>query len=486
MAQFPITCPWDVLITGEQKKFLWEHLFPGDHDEHAAVLHCGITVTEEAVRLTVRRVILAQDGVDFVDSPRAYKRLKAEFITNCILGASDENVCYLAVHNHGGKNSVAFSPVDLQSHERGYPALLDLAGGPPVGALVFAENAVAGDIWLPGGVRIPIRKMTVIGASRSVLFPSPPNYSEAKNEQFDRQARIFGDLGQTELHGAKVAVVGLGGVGSLVTQMLAHLGVGHLVLVDYDRLELSNVSRVVGSRPRLAFPIADLPFWPSKIRNILNKFKRKKIDIAGDLARKVSNPHIEYVFGDVKIKNNAKTLRDCDYIFLCADGHSARLVVNEICHRYFVPIIQIGSKVPVDPDTGEIGEIFCAIRPAIPGTGCLWCNQLINPARLEQESKSSQQIRNQKYVDGVDIPAPSVITLNSIGASHAVNDFLFYLTGLFGDRKPLQYQRALPLERSLVTENPRKSTTCDFCSEAPTSYFGLGDSDGGLATAAKA
>ena len=48
---------------------------------------------------------------------------------------------------------MAFSTVDLESHERGYPALLDIGRGVPVGALVYGRRSVAADVWLPDGTR---------------------------------------------------------------------------------------------------------------------------------------------------------------------------------------------------------------------------------------------------------------------------------------------------------------------------------------------
>jgi hypothetical protein len=58
----------------------------------------------------------------------------------------------------------------MASHERGYPALLDITRGGPVGALVFAERAVAGDIWTPQG-RVALSYTTVIGSQIYRLYP---------------------------------------------------------------------------------------------------------------------------------------------------------------------------------------------------------------------------------------------------------------------------------------------------------------------------
>ena len=58
---------------------------------------------------------------------------------------------------------VKFSKIDLESHERGYPALLDIGRGIPVGALVYGRRSVAADIWLPDGNRRSLGTYRVIG-----------------------------------------------------------------------------------------------------------------------------------------------------------------------------------------------------------------------------------------------------------------------------------------------------------------------------------
>lgn len=93
-----------------------------------------------------------------------------------------------------------------------------------------------------------------------------------------------------------------------------------------------------------------------------------------------------------------------------------------------IPGVQVGSKVDVDKTTDEINDVFSVVRPVIPDSGCLWCAKLIDRTRLTEESLAEEDRKRQQYIE--EIPAPSVVTLNGIGASHAANEFLFSWTGL--------------------------------------------------------
>jgi ThiF family len=476
VATYPINRPWRLVLTESQKQFLWAHLFPGDHDEHAAALHCGIAISDRQVRLLVREVILAEEGRDFVQGTRSYKKLKGEFIARQIEEHEHLGTAYIAVHNHGGENEVAFSAVDLKSHERGYPALLDLIGGPPVGAVVCARNAVAGDIWLPSGDRVPLASTIVVGLNREVLTPAPVRPRFKVDPSFDRQSRLFGDAGQRILAGSRVAVIGVGGVGSLVVQQLGRLGVGEVIMIDHDRLELSNVSRVIGSKPSRLLRVLDRLKDESWLKRKLLKFAPRKVDIASHVATFPSFSRAVPRFGSVVQQSNAQLLTDCDFIFLAGDEHSARLVVNEIGHQYLIPFVQLGAKVPVDDSTGQVGEVFAVERPVWPDGGCLWCNGLINRRRLELEGKSEKQRKAQRYVNDPGVKAPSVISLNSVTAALGVNSFLLYMTGLHEVDAEIVALRYIARDRSFVRELPRKSAGCPFCGLGDESGFALGDS----------
>jgi hypothetical protein len=64
----------------------------------------------------------------------------------------------------------------------------------------------------------------------------------------DSTLRLWGKGGQEVLSSIRVGIAGLGGVGSILTEFLARLGVGELILVDFDLVSEENLNRLVGAR----------------------------------------------------------------------------------------------------------------------------------------------------------------------------------------------------------------------------------------------
>jgi hypothetical protein len=456
---------------------LHTHLFQGDHDEHGAVIGAGVSRTADGrVRLLARWLDCARDGIDFVSGRRGYKMFRAEYVRDQILRCRDDKLIYLNIHNHGGTDRVEFSGEDLRSHERGYPALLDIARNLPVGALVFALDAIAGDIWLPGGRRVALTRAVVVGRRRRVLTPSPVREHARAIAMYDRQTRLFGDAGQTIFRNATIALVGAGGVGALLVEWLARLGVGHLIVIDPERIEPSNLPRFPGATRWDALVWFTGPGWPRWVRRLAERLSAKKVRIANRVIRR-ANPtaRIEAIAKDVLEPSAAARLLDCDYIFLAADSMRARLLFNAIVHQYLIPGVQIGSKVSADKATGDIASIHSIARPVTSESGCLLCNQLINQAKLQEEGQTAAERRAQKYVDDPDVAAPSVITLNVTAASQAVNDFMLYMTGLTRSNARVGYTRFMPLTREVFLDIPRQSRECSECSAKGRSRLGRGD-----------
>jgi molybdopterin/thiamine biosynthesis adenylyltransferase len=468
---------WSVVMPEPLASTLFAHLFPGDDDEHGAVIAAGVAKSPRGNRLLVRDLFIAKDGVDYVAGERGYRMLCAEFVTRNALRCRDERLAYLAVHNHDGTGWVDFSPDDLASHERGYRALLDILHGQPVGALVFSQHAVAGDIWFPGATRARVTETRIIGAAIQRLFPSPPRCLGGRDHTYDRQARVFGDAGQDLLRKTKVGVIGAGGVGSLLVEYLGRLGVGWVVVADPERLDITNLPRVAGSRrwdARTLFTMKTRPEW---LRRLGARIAARKVDVSRRMARE-ANPRgrCEVIFGDIVIDAVARRFVDCDYIFLAADTNRARLVWNSLVHQYLIPGYQVGVKVPVSAAAGEVGEVFAVARPVTPSSGCLWCNGLISSEGLQREAATPSERRAQRYVDEPEVAAPSVITLNATVASQAANDFLFSITGLTRLKTSSDYLRFLPRDREVRFDAPRRDAGCPECGAGSLSRLARGDS----------
>ncbi len=442
------TC--DVVIRAEDHDRLMAHLYPGDGEEHGAVLRAGIVSCSAGLRLLVNAVELASVGTEYVSGKCGYRALAPTFIHRQIVRCRNERMAYLAVHNHGSDRSVRFSRVDMDSHERGYPALRDIGKGVPVGALVFGRRAAAADIWMPDGTRRTLGSYRIVGRTIKRLYANPRRSTKA-GAGFDRQVRMFGNAGQALLGASKVAVVGLGGVGSLVAEYLARLGVGHLVLVDLDVIEDTNLSRVVGAVP------VDVETAQFKTQIAVRHLREARPAI-----------RLEAIRGDIAKDSVAKKLRGCDFIFLAADSMRSRLVVNALVHQYLIPAVQMGARIR-SGEGGSIDEAMCAVRHLRPGKGCLWCNGLIDGTQLAVEAKTDDERKAQEY--GVTEPDPSVITLNAVAAGQAVNDFLFDFLDLRPEGGDAVYQHHHFLRHAVRNVIPRKDSDCRECERR----LGVGD-----------
>jgi tRNA A37 threonylcarbamoyladenosine dehydratase len=78
------------------------------------------------------------------------------------------------------------------------------------------------------------------GGASAVSAPSPRTH-----RRFDRTARLLGEASVGRLGGATVTIFGVGGVGAAAAEALARTGVGRLILVDFDRICVTNTNRQV-------------------------------------------------------------------------------------------------------------------------------------------------------------------------------------------------------------------------------------------------
>lgn len=467
--------PISLILTEPQYQEIHQHLFPGDHDEHGLVIAAGISESARGTRLLARDIFLAKDQIEYVPGQHGYRALTARFVAEKSGYCANENLCYLAVHCHGGDDWVAFSSDDIASHERGYPALLDITRGGPLGALVFAKNAVAGDIWTRNG-RYKLDHATIIGSRIRKVFSKVSNSPRYIDPIYDRNARLFGDVGQEIISNLKVGIIGLGGGGSLLNEWFSRLGVGHIIAVDFDRVDLTNLPRIVGATELDALAMLTRSKNPW-LKHLGQRFATHKVYVARRVAKQ-ANPNIRYeaVVGNIVDEKTARQLIDVDFLFLATDTIQSRLVFNAIVHQYLIPGAQIGIKPLVDKHH-RIDQIQVASRLVMPfpGGGCLSCNNLIPASQLSLEGLSDKERRAQRYIDDDEVAEPSVITLNALSAARAANDLMMIFTGLYSDQVNLGHLMEFAESRELRYVKHRTNGQCLDCGETSSSRRARGD-----------
>ena len=147
-----------------------------------------------------------------------------------------------------------------------------------------------------------------------------------------------------KVQNAKVLVIGAGALGNEVIKNLSLMGIGHLFIVDFDKVEAANLSRSVLFRE--------------------TDNHRSKAEVAAARAKSI-NPdiHVQYMNGDVTTELGLGVIRRMDVVIGCLDNREARLAVNRFC--YWV------NKTWVD---GAIQELLGLVRVFKPGDGaCYEC-----------------------------------------------------------------------------------------------------------------
>lgn len=156
----------------------------------------------------------------------------------------------------------------------------------------------------------------------------------------ERTSIIIGDQAIEKLDQASVIVFGLGGVGSYVVEALARAGIGHLTLVDFDDVDITNVNR-------------QLPALHSTLGC-------KKVDVVLDRVRDI-NPNID-VKGHICLYDETTSdqlLEDhYDYVVDAIDMVKSKIHLIETCYKRGLKIISsMGMGNKLDPCQIEISDI---------------------------------------------------------------------------------------------------------------------------------
>jgi bacteriocin biosynthesis cyclodehydratase domain-containing protein len=225
--------------------------------------------------------------------------------------------------------------------------------------------------------------------------------------RFDRQLRYFSDITtgptpshcQARLEDARIAVLGVGGLGGWSALALTCCGIGEMLLVDFDRVELSNLNRQV------LYSEADIG--------------RSKAEAAAErLASFNSQMRLEVL--DKRLGSEADiaaTIEGADVVIDAVDwpAHDIERWVNSACFAAGIPFIAMSHFPPI----ARVGPFY------VPGeTGCFACQEISYRRSYPLFDTAVEQRRAQPSPAATLGPACALI-----GGQVAL-DIMHHLTGL--------------------------------------------------------
>ena len=186
--------------------------------------------------------------------------------------------------------------------------------------------------------------------------------SDKEQVRYSRQLMLdqVGFTGQKKLKQSKVLIIGAGGLGSPAALYLAASGIGHLTLIDDDKVELSNLQR--------------------QILYKVNHLGQDKV-IAAQKSLLSLNNQIECIGVVDKLAehNAAKWIASHDVVLDCSDNFATRYLVNQHCVQLHKPLIS-GAAIAIQ------GQVVCIANHLQSHRDAQGCYQCLFPPSPAQEN----------------------------------------------------------------------------------------------------
>lgn len=158
--------------------------------------------------------------------------------------------------------------------------------------------------------------------------------------QFSRTELLIGKDGITKLKNAKVAIFGIGGVGSFVVEGLVRAGIGNFILVDDDKICLTNLNRqIIATRKTIG---------------------KSKVEVAKERILDINPDANVEIFKEFFMPDSKQIIdKTVDYVVDAVDTVTAKIELIVRASKLNIPIIScMGTGNKLDPTKFEITDIY--------------------------------------------------------------------------------------------------------------------------------
>ncbi|MCT4584324.1 MAG: tRNA threonylcarbamoyladenosine dehydratase [Peptostreptococcaceae bacterium] len=158
---------------------------------------------------------------------------------------------------------------------------------------------------------------------------------------FDRTKMLINEEGIEKLKNKKVAVFGVGGVGGFALEALCRAGIGNLVIIDFDTVDVTNINRQI------------IALHSTIGKSKVEVFKNRLLDINPNLNLEVHNVFFDETLVDELIRN------DYDYIIDAIDSVKSKIALIKNSIKKDIKIISsMGMGNKLNPEKIEITDIY--------------------------------------------------------------------------------------------------------------------------------
>lgn len=266
----------------------------------------------------------------------------------------------------------------------------------------------------------PLASVDVVGEYFKRVYQgrSARRGKKAQNLQGFRRHRDFISKKQQRLMShLTVALVGCGGIGSVLCEALLRTGFGAIagmILIDDDRVEETNLSRFQGGKPGMVG-------------------KSKSYLLAKQLRAMFPGQPVKAIPQSVYHPDAEAALRSADIIVAGLDNDEARYFLNRISLQFYLPYFDAGTSITAKKSKTDFLTRYFAVIPGV--TACMECTQyqLFNRERVINaflDQPTLERRRAAGYViDDPSVSAPSVYALNLRSAGLLTTELLNFVCG---------------------------------------------------------
>jgi hypothetical protein len=402
---------YQLRLHGGHYQKLRDHLFPGDGKEAVALVLCGRYEDDNYSILLGHDVLLIPH--DECERDEHFVKWKTQRALPFFEKVERYNFAIVKIHSHP-TGYPEFSAVDDESDSAFFPAAFSWSETDSVHAslIMLPDGKIFGRVFTKSMQVRPLDRVSIASDFIQIWDDSASEPVSKEQDGFaERTIQAFGDGTYNRLKKLRIGIVGCSGTGSPTIEQLMRLGVGEIVLIDPDAIELKNLNRIINSRKR--------------------NIGQRKARVLAKTVRSVGlgtgvKAHAKSLFGGIVVLND---LIKCDVIFGCMDSVDGRHLLSRLTNFYLIPYFDLGVRL-IASKGGSVRTVVGSVHYLQPAKSSLLSRGVYTHERLAAESlkrtnpERYAELVKQKYIEGVDVDRPAVISINMLISSLGVTEFL--------------------------------------------------------------